>query len=148
MRESIGTTTTLKMALAFTILFSGFLAVAISYNKVFKMKNEVMSILQKYEGASDDGLAIVNNYLKNNGYNIKNKCDDNEYGMLDLNDVNSYVKNSEKKYYCISCEDTQNGSYYTVKLFFRFNLPFLGDLTTYKITGETKGIYNGKRCYR
>ena len=45
MREATGATTTMKMALAFTILFAAFLAIAITYNRAFKLKNEALSIL-------------------------------------------------------------------------------------------------------
>ena len=52
MRESIGTQTIFKAVLIFTFLFSGFIAVAITYNKAYKIKNEVINILEKYEGVN------------------------------------------------------------------------------------------------
>ena len=39
MRESVGTATLFEMIIGFTLLFAGFLAVAINYNKGFKLKN-------------------------------------------------------------------------------------------------------------
>lgn len=149
MREASGATTTLKMGLAFTILFAAFLALAITYNKAFKIKNETLSILEKYEGISNKSIGIINNYLKNNGYNEKGICNDNEYGISSL-DSEEYelAKSNSKYYYClsnycsnVSCKISSNNRiYYRVKLFFKFKLPFLGDLTTYTIEGETKPI--------
>ena len=49
MRETIGNTFIIKLVIVFTLLFSAFLALAISYNKVFRMKNEVLSIIEKYD---------------------------------------------------------------------------------------------------
>ena len=109
MREAIGTQTVFKTILIFTFLFSGFIAVAITYNKAYKIKNEVINILEKYEGVNSQSLTIINNYLDNSGYLSKNTCED---GHL----------------------------LYKIKLFSRFNLPFVGDLFYFKITGETKGI--------
>lgn len=149
MREASGTTTTMKMALAFTILFSAFLAIAITYNKAFKIKNESLSILEKYEGVNNTSITIINNYLKNNGYNGKGKCKDNEYGVSSLNnDYYEKVNSNNDYYYCLNyhcskgtCKITNNNQiFYKFKLFFKFNLPFLGELTTFKIDGETKAI--------
>ena len=150
MRQSVGTTTLFQIVLAFTLLFSAFLAVAITYNKVFKLKNETIAIIEKYEGISSTSLEIINNYLKNNGYNTKLSCDKGEFGVSSL-EVANYEKASSNKqyYYCLksycsrdkkSCQKNSSNIYYEVKLFFKFNLPFLGELTTFKITGETKSI--------
>lgn len=149
MREATGTTTTMKMALAFTILFAAFLAIAITYNKAFKLKNETLSILEKYEGVSDKSLSIINNYLKNNGYNEKGKCKTDEFGVTNL-DSTAYesAKSNTDYYYCLSyycsnntCKISNNNQiYYHVKVFFKFNLPFLGDISTFTVDGETKPI--------
>lgn len=148
MREATGTTTTMKMALAFTLLFSAFLAIAITYNKAFKLKNETLTILEKYEGVSSKSISIINNYLKNSGYNSKGKCSSLEYGVTDLEkDTLEKVNENTNYYYCISyrCVDNckinnNNQIYYHFKLFFKFNLPYLGDITTFNIDGETKAI--------
>ena len=61
MRETIGNTFIIKLVIVFTLLFSAFLALAISYNKVFRMKNEVLSIIEKYEGINEkeEGYTIL-----------------------------------------------------------------------------------------
>ena len=150
MRQATGTTTTMKMALAFTLLFAAFLAIAITYNKAFKLKNETLTILEKYEGASDNSINIINNFLKNNGYNGKGKCKSGEYGItsLDNTTIESVSNNNKDYYYCLSyycsnntCKISNNNQiYYRVKIFFKFNLPFLGDITTFSVDGETKPI--------
>lgn len=145
MKTSITTTTTFQYILLFTFLFAAFLALAITYNKVYKLKNETVSIIEKYEGISSTSLEVINNYLRNSGYNTKGNCASDEYGVADLNNHRYEEVNSNKKYYyCLkdSIETNRNGDkiYYDVKLFFKFNLPVIGDLLTFKITGETKGI--------
>jgi len=144
MKSSITTTEIFKYILAFTLIFSAFLALAITYNKVYKLKNEVLAIIEKYEGVTDKSLGIINNYLKSSGYNTLGHCDDGEYGISSLDNTNLSLDNSKKHYYCLNSNriSGKNGDkiYYDVKLFFKFNLPFIGELLTFKITGETKAI--------
>ena len=145
MREATGTTTLFKIVIGFTLLFAGFLSVAITYNRVFRLKNETLGIIERYEGISDKSLSIINNYLKNSGYSTKNECESNEFGVYSL-DSNTYEEaiNNKEYYYCLSnnIQTNVNGDqiFYKIKLFFNFNLPFIGDLLTFKITGNTKGI--------
>lgn len=146
MKSTVTTSESFKYILVFTFLFAAFLALAITYNRVFKQKNEIISIMEKYEGISTTSLNIINNYLKTTGYSIKGQCEVNEYGIKDLdNNIYEKVTNTkEKYYYCLSDKVLKNDNsdkiYYDIKLFFKFNLPFVGDLFTFKITGETKGI--------
>ena len=74
MKQATTTSTMFKAILAFTILFAAFLAIAIVYNKAYKMKNEIISIAEKYEGFNPTAVRIVNNYLKNNGYRTTGNC--------------------------------------------------------------------------
>ena len=147
MKGSITTSQTFRYILLFTLLFTGFLALAITYNKVYKMKNEVISIIEKYEGISSNQktLEIVNNYLESNGYNVTGQCDADEHGIIDLtNPVPEDASPGNRYFYCLSSEvhPGENGAkiYYDVKLFFKFNLPFIGELFTFQVAGESKGI--------
>ncbi len=149
MRQSIGTTTTFQIILALTLIFSAFLALAITYNRVYKLKNETVSIIEKYEGTNDKALKIVNNYLVNSGYHETGRCEEGEYGMLSLDDTLYELAQNDKEYaYCLSynCQNARcrvgnnNYIYYNIKLFFRFNVPFFGDLTNFSIKGQTKDI--------
>ena len=159
MKNTVTTSEIFKYILLFTFLFAAFLALAITYNRVFKLKNETISIIEEYEGVSNISLNIINNYLNNNGYSTKGQCELNEYGIKNLDSMDpELVTNTNEKYmYCLKyyCDpDSQcrvggesnpnapnnNYIYYNVKLFFKFNLPFIGELFTFKISGETKGI--------
>ncbi len=143
MREAIGTETIFKAVIIFTLIFAAFLAVAITYNKAYRMKNQAMYILEKYEGINDNSLRIINNYLKNNGYKTTGNCESGEYGINNL-DENTYItaNGKDRFYYCLKPVNKDEKTYITIKVFFRFSLPFLDDLLTFKVTGETKGIRN------
>lgn len=144
MKSSVNTTTIFKYILLFTFLFAAFLALAITYNRVFKQKNEILSIIEKYEGVSSS-VDIINNYLSSSGYTVSGHCENGEYGVKNLSSNYIELANSQEKYaYCLSNKIVKNDNgdkiYYNLRLFYKFNLPFIGDLLTFEITGETKAI--------
>lgn len=53
MRNSMGMTWTFQIMLIFILIFASFLAIYINFNKAFKMKNEVINIIERNEGISD-----------------------------------------------------------------------------------------------
>ena len=141
MRESIGSTWLYGIVLAFILLFSAFLSIAIHYSRVFKIKNESLSILEKYEGYNSTSREIINQYFKATGYNATGKCPDTTYyGETSLNNTGSSILNAtsrDKYYYCIK-ENNQGG--FEIILFFKVDLPIVGDIATMRINGETKPI--------
>jgi len=149
MRQAIGSTWILQLVILFMLIFVGFLALSINYTKAFKIKNELISIVEKYEGLSsgnDGSIMIINNYLKYNNYGVLGYCEENEYGVSDLN--SEHIELSEtgtKYYYCVRKENTGvAGLYerarYNIRIFFHFSLPVLGDLFTFSSDGSTINI--------
>ena len=64
MRESIGGTWLIGLVITFMLLFVAYLTVMINYSTAFKNKNEVVSIIEKYEGLSSgdtSSIGIINN---------------------------------------------------------------------------------------
>ena len=53
MRESIGSSWIFLIVISFTLIFAGFLVMALSYSKTYKIKNELTSIIEKYEGLTE-----------------------------------------------------------------------------------------------
>lgn len=147
MKEVIGSTWVFSLVVAFMFLFSGFLALSISYSKIFKLKNEVLVILEKYEGLTPDSHQIINNLLSSSGYKTKGDCSGWRYGQDNLQssprNINK-VQKSKTYFYCLTPEVANKSGYihYEVSLFYRFNLPVLGEFTNFKITGRTKEIYS------
>lgn len=142
MRESIGTTWVMQLVLGFILLFVAFLTLTLGYSKSYKVKNETLSIIEKYEGLTEDAVKIINNYLEYNGYNAMGKCiDDTWYGVENLSVYKLEKAEADKKYYyCVKKRNTQNDKYknfYEVHTFFKFNLPIIGDFATFKIEGST-----------
>ena len=144
MRETVGNTWLYSLVLTFILLFSAFLSIAINYSRVFKVKNEMLSILEKYEGYNAKSNSIINGYLSSTGYKTTGTCPSGYYGVSELSTNNitsisgSGSSSTSGSYYCLRWDSTIKR--YDIILFFKFNLPVIGDITTIKITGKTKRI--------
>lgn len=149
MRQSIGATWILQLVIVFMLIFVAFLALTINYTKAFKIKNEVISMIEKYEGVSEGekgGIGLINNYLKYYNYHTKGTCEENMYGSTSLDSTNLIpTSKGEKYYYCVKKILSKSSSHttrthYELNTFFKFNLPFLGDLFTFRVNGVTNEI--------
>lgn len=144
MREAIGGTWIFGIVVTFIVLFSSYLAISVNYSKAFHVKNEIVSIIEKYEGFNNASEDAIDTYIKGYGYGVRGAC---ETGGQDP---------SNGKYkYCISCVtkvDSLTKTYYTVKVFFKLDLPIIGNIFTFPVTGSTKSIHfatnQGVSCTR
>ncbi len=153
MRQAIGTTWILQLVIIFMLIFVAFLALTINYTKAFKIKNELVSMIEKYEGIGDGGstgaMRIIDNYLIYNNYTVQGACEEGkEYGVTNLsNHTMESARKGRKYYYCVrkintSKVSTPNRSKYGVRIFFHFSLPVIGDLFTFSVEGTTIDITN------
>jgi len=145
MRESIGSTWILQLVIVFILLFVSFLTLSLSYSKSYKTKNEMLSIIEKYEGLTSNSVKLINNYLDYNAYNAKGKCPDSTwYGQTNISASNGVLEpaaTNEKYYYCVKKRfANKNYYFYEVKVFLSFNLPALGNFATFTISGSTADV--------
>jgi len=144
MRDSIGHSWIFMIVIVFTLIFAGFLILTLSYSRAYKLKNEVTSILEKYEGLTDGSVTIINNYLVNSGYKASGVCQTGDYAVSNLSSSTIALVSDGSRYpYCISIrkdKDEPDRIIFRVTLFFDFNLPVFGQLNKYQIKGETYGI--------
>lgn len=151
MREAVGGTWITQLVILFMLIFVAFLALSLNYTKAFKIKNEILSIIEKREGFTsgpNGSIAIINNYLILNGYRVTKPCDKGSYGVTSLtSNTAEYVseKSNKKYYYCVTkikspASKVPSKAYYSVKIFFYFNLPILGDIFKFEVNGETGDV--------
>ena len=153
MRDAIGSTWIFSLVISFTLIFAGFLVLALSYSKAYKVKNEMTSMIEKYEGLTNNdalngkgSIQIINQYLNNSGYRAKGTCQIGDYAADDLS-LNTLVEvnagNSGKEYYyCVSTSTNSKtcSTLFRITVFYDFNLPILGDLQKYSISGQTNEV--------
>ena len=148
MREAIGGTWVYQLVIIFMLIFVAFLALTMNYRRAFKVKNDLLNIVEKYEGFSKTSIPIINNYLLSSGYTTMGNCREGEVGSQDLKSIIlKKVASGQKYYYCVSkihtgTEAKSFRAKYKVRIFFRFDLPVIGNLYTFEVDGTTIDINN------
>ena len=151
MKESFGATWEFQIIIIFILIFVSYLTVSVSYYKVFKAKNDIISIIERKEGLTEGpngAIGVINNYLKANNYNAKGHCPAGIFGAntLDRTDASGFnyvdTDNKNKYYYCVEkvtnyYEENLGRSYYNINLFFSLNLPVIGDIIDFGANGTT-----------
>ena len=149
MRESFGATWEFQIIIIFILIFVSYLTVSVSYYKVFKAKNDIISIIERKEGMTEGptgAIGVINNYLKSNNYNAKGHCPTDSYGAKTLdstsNETFEKAVDGRKYYYCVQkttgyYTPITGRSYYSVNLFFSLNLPVIGDIIDFGANGTT-----------
>jgi len=155
MREAIGGTWLFGLVLTFIVFFASFLAVSINYSKAFNVKNNIVDLIGKYEGNNNCAREKINDYLRDVGYLVPGKCPEknaivagviNPYDYIGYDINGNQVSSGQEAHYCISSDAVDDNvtlekKFYRVIVFFKLDLPLVGDLTTFKIKGETESIY-------
>lgn len=108
MKDSIANVWLLGIIIVFILLFSAYIAITVDYSQTFKLKNEVLNIIEKNKGMTNNtgssggtskinsgqsitvdvgALQTINLYLSGNAYTAKGPCPDDGntwYGVYDL----------------------------------------------------------------
>lgn len=141
MREAIGGALLIKLVMVFIVIYVCFLAIAINYSITFRVKNQIINLIEAYEGYEfaedkiDSYIATVGYYKANVG-NLSRGASCNG-GVL-------------KDGYCIKPigfqkDGVEVGKYYKVTTYVSFDFPIIGQITNFPVSGETKIIYNSNR---
>ena len=136
MRESFGGAFMIKLVLVFIVIYVSFMAVAINYAKAFRVKNQVINILEQGQYSFDGSVARaveinVGDYLDGVNYHINNvTCDNDADSKTIHNDV------------CVKrkCSNSGNDCYYTVTTFIHIDFPLFKINMNLPVRGETKTI--------
>ena len=113
MKHTISGTWVFMIVILFTLIFAAYIALTINYSRSFKVKNEVLSFMEKNEGFTENGVKLINNYLTQSGYKTMGNChlisEAVVYGATTI-DPNASITNAfervvdpgKKYYYCFS----------------------------------------------
>lgn len=142
MRESFGGAFIIKLLLIFIIIYVAFMAVAINYAKAFRVKNQVINMLEQYQYDGEESIRDeIDEYLRNVPYNLRDNdsvrdyCNDASYG----NKNDNYALTVQGV--CIQTLGSDKKHYYRVTTFISIDFPFFDIQMTLPINGETKIIY-------
>lgn len=139
MREAIGSsflfTVVVVLVGAMIVLFVG----NISYNKVYRVKNRIIEIIEKHAGYTAAAQDEINQDLAGIGYRVnynKATC------KARANATIVHGENSSGYRYCIYLYRDIKGFYYGVTTFIHFDIPLIGNYLEFPVYGETKKIYS------
>ena len=156
MKEAMGSTWILGIVILFVVLFASFLAYSINYTKAFNTKNEIINLIERYEGYTISGEDMDSKSLDQ--LLDSTKVDDKAFGYIKSAGYNytssekidctkaGHVKSEAKKGgYCVTKICTGSGNdiktYYKVTTFITVDLPLAGVIANLKISGETQVLY-------
>lgn len=108
MKQSIGSTVSINLAMVFIVVVFAFFGAAISYYKAYKVNNAIAYSIIKYEGYNDLSKTEINRYLSSIGYNqssidcgVKSVNIGAQQGKKGVYPENSINENSVANGYCI-----------------------------------------------
>lgn len=70
MRDAIGQVFALQVILAFVLLINGYMAYSVNYTRAFRVKNQIVNIIEQYEGPTDEAMAKIESYVDGMTYRV------------------------------------------------------------------------------
>lgn len=157
MRESIGGAWLFQFVIGLMLIFFAFLLIAMNYARAFKVKNEIINIIENYEGLTtgtghyNNSISIVNNYLEANTHIVTGRCPEGSdnphlqyYGIKRNVTLPILITpgTTEKFLWCIkknqvdpNVEPTRAS--YTIVVFLKLKFPIVENIATIPVKGET-----------
>lgn len=137
MRDAIGGVVNITFIAIFMVVVSGYLAFSVTYNKAYKVKNKIISLLEQYEGYNQVVKEKIDEYMINVGYNTN----------IDTSRVNNIDDTWEcGRGYCIkwyqeeeSIEAGLPKGYYSVITFVWIDVPIFNKFLPYLNFFQTRG---------
>ena len=144
MKESVGYTVTLNIAIMFIIIVFAFLAAALIYYKSNKVNNVIINSLEKYEGFNDLAINEINNSMTTLGYNRHSiNCGNN---ISDGGNTCTLVGDGDSKdngycvYVCV--EENKDYYYFRVKSYMMINVPIINEILNIPIFSNSNRLYD------
>ncbi len=145
MRESIGATWIYIIAIALVLLFSSYLALSINYSRAFRVKNEIINIIERNKGMNNKAQEEIQEYLINVGYRTTGECDD-AVTVKGYSTASSGT--TEDAMYCVENIMAHDATgefpeiyYFRVTVFFRLDVPILSSIFHFDVAGDSKVIF-------
>ncbi len=174
MKEAIGGSYIFQIVIVFIALFAAFLVYSISYTKAFRVKNEIISLIEENQGYSASTVADRFSLMSDNELDEDNTVEASAYKLIrkygykhdildDRSDLCYMVSNAVSSTkadniegtmriggYCLyklcSTDSNKMNTTYKVTSFIALEIPVIAVVVKIPISGETRTIYsdNGK----
>lgn len=162
MKEAVGGGWLFTIVIIMVVLFASFISISTNYSRSYKVKDEIISSVQRNHGVNVNSLTQINSYLNEVGYRSTGVCPKDGEAWLGFSytDNEHDVSNSHGANYCIkkhtityryknsAGQCVSNGAvghpesaYYSVMTFFKLDMPVIRELFHLRVEGETSIIY-------
>lgn len=145
MRESINGAWLIGIIMVFMAVFIAYTAISVNYSNAFLMRTKMITVIEQYEGMNPNSVRAIKKIIDSYGYRNYGACKEGTIGVRD--EVVDRRPSGKKYHYCVGRTyrykgDSTNSEkyYYSVNVFFDFNLPVLGDIFKFNVAGETNAI--------
>lgn len=147
MKEAVGGSWITGIVVVFVILFASFMAISINWSKSYKVKDEILAVIERNHGMKKSTITEINGYLADVGYRNVGQCPKNDGCWYGFNYNNNDSAVNSNPNYCVkktiinaSAIGHPTMAYYTVDVFFRLDIPIIGDIIKLDLSGETSTI--------
>ena len=148
MKEAISNSLILTLVITFLFIFVILFAGSTAYTKAFKVKNKIVSIIERNGGYNGSAVSEINLALRDAGYfislNNSDKCQaEINNRFRSTNQTYKHISTGNSSYrYCVAefSVNTQSmeGKYYAVIAYMYFEVPLIGSKLEFPVYGETK----------
>ncbi len=148
MRDAIGQVYIIQIILIFVVLINGYMAYSVNYARAFRVKNQIVNIIEQYEGPyNEEGIEKINEYIDRMAYAVSNEQ------MISFQNSNSDAVCPGYNGWCYIAHDVsisdgdedRNGTYYSIVTFVNIDIPVVNNIiglgTFLQIVGETRTFY-------
>lgn len=140
MKEAIGNSFLMMLAMTFLFLIMGLLVGALSYSKAYKAKNKIVNVIEKYDAFDGKAQDEVEADLFKMGY----KANFTTTSCKQLENMTLVHDKAYGKYdYCVYEVKTSRGYYYHVITYTHFDIPIIGNYLTFEVRGDSRTVYQG-----
>lgn len=144
MRDAFGGIVNITFIVVFMVIVNGYLAFAANYNKAFRMKNKIISLIEQHEGYDSSLDDTIKGEMHNIGYAVNG----------DLKPNNTDFRCNKDLGFCVSTEQAAENNaqssgeivkkQYNVITAVNIDIPvlrkFLPKLSVFQVEGITKAI--------
>lgn len=148
MKEAIGGSWLFTIVIVFVAIFATYVSISTNYTRSYKVKDEILSSIEKNRGITSEALEEINGYLLETGYRSTGTCPSGScwYGFSVKNndrivdygkDINFCVK---KNTVAVKSIGHPNTAYYSIVVFFKLDMPVLREAFQINVEGETSQL--------
>jgi len=160
MKEAFGGIFTLQAIVVALLIIMCLMAFAVNYSKAFRIKNEIITIIERHEGLTGDAVTEINETLRGHQYFLSDlyttACREDGYDVYNSasSEGGTGIKFCIKQEYANNLGEINNpdkrdyqGAYYSIVTYVNIDVPIVNNIIPFtanffEISGETALIYS------